>query len=171
MTPEQAKERLLELKVLQALANCYAAGYDLDGDLKAKLDGLADYEGSLTHLMANLDQAVHELEQEDQPQVRWYPVKWCQVRAGDRIRMQGHEASVLTSTLLRWNVKPGTGTSQYNPPVPEPHVVNNLTSDATDKVLRMGPRNDQTHPVEIQLSEDEHAAIDMLGWENRVRQQ
>jgi hypothetical protein len=42
------------------------------------------------------------------------------------VRLGGVEATVVSAVVLEWNVKPGTGTAKWNPPVHEPYAVVNV---------------------------------------------
>lgn len=78
MTPEQRHERALELRVLRGAALAYQAQTDVSAGREPKLiDGkhpsaylreqvreLALEAGSIVHLLAELDQAMHALRQQ-----------------------------------------------------------------------------------------------------------
>ena len=79
MTPEQRHERALELRVLRGAALAYQAQTDVSaGRELALVDGkhpgiylreqvreLALEAGSIVHLLAQLDQAMHELVRDE----------------------------------------------------------------------------------------------------------
>lgn len=109
----------------------------------------------------------------------WVPRTWVDVRTGDRVRMPGSDAVayVRSAVHLRWHVKPGTGTSQYNPPAPLEwagvRVTLKMHNPNADEWSEMSYEMDPAKPVEIEIDRDtaETAALMHGGpdwWANRV---
>lgn len=79
MTPDQHHERALELRVLRGAALAYQAQTDVSAGrepqpvngkhpsayLREQVRELALYSGSILHLLADLDQEMHALRQEE----------------------------------------------------------------------------------------------------------
>jgi len=105
---------------------------------------------------------------------------WVDVRTGDRVRMPGNDAvaHVQSAVHLHWHVKPGTGTSQYNPPVPLEWAGVRVTLHASESPQTHADdplgtyEMDPAKPVEIEI--DAYTAKrladndDIFCWENRV---
>jgi len=113
---------------------------------------------------------LHDPAEHAEPELIWVERTWADVRAGDRVRMPGSDATahVQSAVHLRWHVKPGTGTSQYNPPQPLEwsgvRVTLETGTDGDAHQYEMDPAK----PVEIELAESEVYVLNGLGWENRV---
>lgn len=103
-----------------------------------------------------LQDAIGRLKVSRQPQFQWYARTWVDVRPGDRIRMSGVEARVLSVTPLEWHVHPATGTGPGNPPVAHEHTLISyrLAAPYDRQLYQIQP----TAPVEIQVDQREIAA-------------
>lgn len=88
---------------------------------------------------------------------------WEDVRTGDRVRMPGSDATahVQSAVHLRWHVKPGTGTSQYNPPVSLPWSGVRVTLEVPGMRDPSSYEMDPVKPVEIEIDREtaESAAL------------
>jgi hypothetical protein len=99
----------------------------------------------------------------EEPQ--WVPRTWQDVRQGDRVRLPGTDvtASVTSVVMLPWHVHPAA-----DPYHPERHkcewIAVRVRFAEDGKARDMDPAK----PVEIELTPAEVAAIELLGWENRV---
>jgi len=99
----------------------------------------------------------------------WVPRTWQDVRAGDDIRLPGsiHVATVTGTNAPggnRWHVHPAA--DPYHPELSQ--------VEWTEICVRLEGRTDllsfdPAGPIEILLSRTEVDAIELLGWENRVR--
>ncbi len=173
-----ADERRLELLALKAAGEWVELWEQRpDGNHAALYDAicaLARWHGSMTHLLADLDQ---ELADHGEP--AWVARTWKDVVTGDHVRLGDEVALVVT---------------RYRPPDPDGkgadadtwHVISG--GDGTwafqgDRVVRstqvvveldVRPGHaflmDRDGPVEILLAESEVAAIEAIGWSNRARQ-
>jgi hypothetical protein len=71
-------------------------------------------------------------------QVTWYDVALCTPEdARPLISLGGVEAVVLSAVAQRWHVRPGTGDSKWNPPIPEEHDVVMVKLQVAGKEPRM----------------------------------
>lgn len=64
-----------------------------------------------------------------EPAESWRQVTWRDVAEESKrrqyvpVRLGDVEAAVISATVGRWHVKPGTGDARWNPPVPQEHEV------------------------------------------------
>lgn len=108
--------------------------------------------------------AVDALERSRQPKLSWYLRTFTDVRKGDHIRLPGQEnseADVEDIVHRNWDVDPST--SKYESrPLDWADVNVKLSGRSTIAII-------STYPVEIELTEEEVRACELLGWENRIR--
>lgn len=108
----------------------------------------------------------------EEPELVWVTRTWADVRAGDHVRMPGSDATahVQSAVHLRWHVKPGTGTSQYNPPQP-------LEWSGVRVMLETGVSGDAhqyemdpAKPIEIEINKDfaDCLAVHAFTWADRA---
>lgn len=98
----------------------------------------------------------------------WVPRTLADLRAGDRCRMGGVEATVKGRAWSTWPLRPSDSSEfGWRTPVLDPHGELYVTLDfgGQERQYRF---NDLSVGVEILLSADELAAVELLGWENRL---
>jgi hypothetical protein len=101
----------------------------------------------------------------EQEPLEWWPRTWTDVRSGDRVRIPDteHTAHVLSAVHLPWHVHP-----KADPYHPERSAVEwtavRVRMEGRTELIDMDPGK----LIEIELSASEVAAIEALGWENRI---
>lgn len=117
-----------------------------------------------TRTLATIDRAATQPAEAEE--LIWVERTWTDVRAGDVVRLPGttNEAQIYTAVPIDWHVRPGTGTSQYNPPEPLEHRVIKVRFTHAATTYEMDPDK----PIEIQIYPRELAAVETIGWENRL---
>lgn len=110
----------------------------------------------------------HQDAVEDAAEAGWVPRTWADVRAGDRVRMPGTNvtADIFSAVHIRHHTDPRS--SEYHPrPLDwdSVHVRFTVTPNSGGTLRMMNP----AAPVEIELSPAEVQAIELLGWENRLK--
>lgn len=93
-------------------------------------------------------------------EMSWVDKTLDDVRTGDRINFRGTEAVVETAYRRGWHVHP---LSKYEA-IPLEHDDVCLRLAGREKLYVLKP----DLPVKIQLTDHEIAALDAMGWENRV---
>ena len=151
MTPE-------ERAALDAIRAWATAGYPIKAD-----------STTLTRLECAAENLVTKLQ--------WILRTWADVRAGDTVRMPGTD---YTATIAARYAPPAADRKAARVERGQWHIIPGATGHWDDHPVRPGEvwvvftgqthlRNmDPTKPVEIQLSAVEVAAIELIGWENRV---
>lgn len=163
--PMTTRERMLEIAVLRLCVELYE-DRGRDGGLPRVEAGtllrdavrtLMDEHGSGMHLLADLDQEEHSLTSYE---MSWVDKTLDDVRTGDRINFRGTEAVVESAYRRGWHVHPA---SKYEV-IPLEHDDVCLRRAGREKLYVLKP----DLPVKIQLTDHEIAALDAMGWENRV---
>lgn len=175
-----SEERALEIEVLRLNAELYEYQTDVSAGrtppdvevhpaarLRQAVGELAKYHGSITHMLADLDQEADNLAEgqgayEVTPEIRmrWVTRTMNDVRTGDRIKLRGTEAVVETAYGHPWHVHPS---SKYTV-IPLEHGDVLVRLVGRDKAYRFTP----DLAVDIHLTEDEIAWLDREGWETRI---
>ena len=93
--------------------------------------------------------------------MQWVTRTMNDIRTGDRIRFRGTEAVVESAYRRGWHVHPA---SRYDEVIPLEHDDVVVRLMGREKVFVLKPDLE----VDICLTEDEVAALDAMGWENRV---
>jgi hypothetical protein len=109
----------------------------------------------------NEQEQAREQEQK-QHEFVWVTRTWRDVRSGDAVRMPGREeqAFVRSAQLQPWHVDPRS--SEYSP-TPLRYEVMRVALD-----IGVTYDMDPAKAVEICMTRDEVAAVELIGWENRV---
>lgn len=123
-------------------------------------EALANWHGSVTHLLADLDQEETYEPAPTPIAMRWVTRTMNDIRTGDRIRFRGTEAVVESAFRNGWHVHPA---SRYEV-IPLEHDDVAVRLAGREKLFVLKPDLE----VDIHLTEDEVAALDAMGWENRV---
>lgn len=124
------------------------------------------------------DLGVFGIDDREEPQ--WVARTWTDVRVGDRVRVPGTEITARVQAIYRapqedpvgrtWHVVPSAETG------PWAHKTDVVIQPGQLGVLFQDEQPHQAHvlmrnvPVEIELTPAEVAAIELLGWHNRVEQ-
>lgn len=139
---------------------------------RAVIDAAIEERGLLGSIFSatTLSRAVDALLAAREPQ--WVAGRtWADVRAGDTVRLPGADSvHVLTMTVYHWNVSEERG--PWNEEQRAYEVIRQehsqigvrLAEYPESGIMRMPPAG----KVEILLSAVELAAIELIGWENRV---
>lgn len=100
------------------------------------------------------------------PVLKWYAATWGDVRADDTVRLPSHPDHPREVEWVHhdgWHVDPAS--SEYRPRPLKWAQVTVAFVGMEDKHLKWPV----SHPVEIQLTEQEYEAIQLLGgWDNRL---
>lgn len=108
--------------------------------------------------------AVGDLLDLRQPPL-WVARTWADVRSGDRTRLAGTEAVIVSAVRRDWHAKiTDTGNGYWRTDPLEHSDIAARLQGRGDRLFSMRPGD----PVEILFSPAEVAAIELLGWENRV---
>ena len=167
------EQRRLEVALMRAAAELYDYQMEVSAGrnprnspgepfpgvrVRQATEALADWHGSITHLLTDLDQ---EQSYAPAPIVSvWVTRTMDDIRTGDRIRFRGTEAVVESAFRNGWHVHPA---SRYEV-IPLEHGDVAVRLMGREKVFVLKPDLE----VDICLTEDEVAALDAMGWENRV---
>ena len=136
-----------------------------DGTFTLSESGYGDECGTYRLIVKVEPIDVPPIGPENDPAMR-YELSWVDktmddVRAGDRIELRGTEAVVETAYRNGWHVHPA---SRYEVVRLEHNDVAMRLEGRPDKVSVFRP----DVPVKIHLTDHEIAALDAMGWENRV---
>lgn len=165
-----AEERRLELVLLRAVARTrWANTSEHQKAQEGALTALADFHGSLAHLLATLDQSLADDEEmsgqdrELEPRMVWVLRTMRDVRTSDFIRMPGQQGTERVvnaiSPVIQHHMHPA---GQRYEPKPAEWTEIRITLDGQTYSFDPGM------PVEIELEESELVVIESLGWENRI---
>lgn len=80
---------------------------------------------------------------------RWIPTQWQYVMRGDRVRIGTSEETVVEVKTCPWLVRPGTGTSGWNPPVRDPWLEVTVILGKRAPLSFMGE-----NPIEVLMSRE-----------------
>lgn len=166
-------------RLLTACPDCDRGTHLCPGDGKSIPHGATDCgyhfgpedDGAMRDELVAVEQAQQELG--------WWLRRWEDVRQGDTVKLPDSEAApayVASAIHLTWHVKPGTGTSAYNPPFPLDWAAVRVTlADRapelayTQSIRPLGTWDmDPVKPILIQLTQIEADALDLMGWNNRA---
>jgi hypothetical protein len=98
----------------------------------------------------------------------WAARTLVDVRAGDRIRLAGVEAYVVTLDRSDWHMREGAGGHWDDVPHEHTLIRARLDYPGSDPE-RIMEFHDPTLAIDIQLTRGELDAIELFGWENRVQ--